>query len=713
MIRKDSKKMLDYEIDHLMGCYKKVLRPKTLPKIVENPLIIGMDSEFDKEGLISFSLGVGEGGYNIVFESFPVAEITPQGLFAMIGTLCRKAHIPIQKRIYLLSHFAQSELKHFEDLWRDLKIRVIHKSMYGTFWIDEYQIIVIDTLAHFLCSLSKIGESVGVPKLSLEGIGGKSEEYWKNNMRELFREYPKVFWEYAERDVEILLRAFHKQRDFLIDKFGLDILKCVTVAHTSLTLFRGHFLKYNLEPLEVDYYTRPYKYADGTWGVRFEKDYVYSGSRDKRYFAMKSYHGGRREAFFRGLINEDVEFWDVQSMYPTVAKMPLPNEKTKWVNTTKLEEILEGCGFLKCSFKFPRSTQYPCLPVVEGRFPKLVFPLEGLTWCTVEELKLALKLGAECTDLEAYVFYPTENEVKHPLKEFIEIFMEMKNKSKKNSVEYNLSKLMMNSLIGKFMQKDDSYNVEDTLELLRTIDYDFEELRDILSHQKRRQKYRRPIYVSEYWAPEWGSLILGRARAIIGDFMATSQAITGHTDSIVVFKGSPITCESLNLLRALGSDLIHEKQYDADQFWILRSAVYSPIKNGVHIKPTHHGYPTDKDSDFGDIIAENIRQGKSVINECFKTHLITPKEALRFGKVLGEEEVKTYKINWDWDFKRKLRHPDFLTDHRIWVDYTGTVPYQNIEFVINEYRNFKGLHKRKSPKRIKKNLTYADLPKYC
>jgi hypothetical protein len=224
--------------------------------------------------------------------------------------------------------------------------------------------------------------------------------------------------------------------------------------------------------------------------------------------------------------------------------------------------------------------------------------------------------------------------------------MEIKNNSQKGSLEYETAKPMMNSVIGKFMQRDPLYSIEDSLDVLRSLDYDFMALRDFLKHLETRQRLKRPRFVSSNWSPEWGALILGRARAIIGNFMNTSKAITGHTDSVIIFKGSPIQCPSLDLLKSVDSGIFHEKHYDANGFWILRSAVYSPIKNGVCIKPTHHGYPTNTDRDFGKIIETNLLAKSPIVNKCYRDHIVSPKESLRFGKELGVTETKEYKIDW-------------------------------------------------------------------
>ncbi|MDI6715310.1 MAG: DNA polymerase [Thermodesulfovibrio sp.] len=408
---------------------------------------------------------------------------------------------------------------------------------------------------------------------------------------------------------------------------------------------------------------------------------------------MKCYWGGRREAFFRGLINSPVEIWDVKQMYPTMAKLPLPNKDTEWhflEGSENLQNIIGGIGYVHCSFRFPETTEYPCLPVFDSRFSKLVFPLEGESWATTYELKLALKLGCEFRDVKAWVFYPTENERNHPLKQFMEYFTDLKNQNPEGSMFYETSKLLMNALIGKFCQRDPEYSIETYQNVLASLGYDYTQFQEIMKHLEYRQKFKNPINVGSSWSPEWSSLILGSSRAIISEIMNVSKAITGHTDSVIVFKGSKVKCEALDMLYRLSSDLEHKAYYDSDSFWICRSAVYSPLRNRVTIKPTHHGYPTDTHEDFGKIIEANLKAQKPVINECYKTHLTTPKEALRTGQRLSSQITKITKITWDWDYKRKLLNPHV----NLWSEYSPSKPWKNVQEILQALNKLQPLNQK-------------------
>ncbi|MDH7506547.1 MAG: DNA polymerase [Candidatus Thermoplasmatota archaeon] len=691
----------------MVDCYTQVLKPRKVLKPIPNPTIIALDTEFDKTGLISLCFSYQSPIEGHVYTKLYVSKhptITIESLYGLILKFCRAYDIPVGKTIYLVSHFAQSELQHIPDLWKKLKIKVFHKSMCGE-WetpegyecsgelnIGKVKLKIIDTYAHFLCGLDKIAKSIGMEKVSLEGVDNQPESFWKQNMKLLMLKHKDVFEKYAKQDSEILIRAFNQRRQWFLENFNIDILKCVTLAQTSSQVFSTRFLTEPIEPLKFEWTSFNRKSKSG-WRTGWRRTWVYDGSKDKRYFAMKCYWGGRREAFYRGLINEPVEVWDVKQMYPTMAKLPLPNKDTEWhflEGCENLQNIIDGIGFVYCKFSFPEETEYPCLPVFDSRFPKLIFPLEGESWATTYELKLALKLRCKVKDVKAWVFYPTTSEKNHPLKSFMEYFTKLKNQNPEGSMPYETCKLVMNALIGKFCQRDPEYSIETYQNVLASLGYDYIQFQEILKHFETRQKFKNPINVGSSWSPEWSSLILGSSRAIISEIMSVSKAITGHTDSVIIFKGAKVNCEALNVIRGLGSDLEHKTHYDSDKFWICRSAVYSPIKNGNPIKPTHHGYPTDSHEQFGEIIKANLKAQKPIINNCFKTHLVTPKEALRTGQKLGSQITKNTKITWEWDYKRRLHKPEI----NLWFNYSPSKPWGNINEILQALNKIQPLNQK-------------------
>jgi len=657
------------DIEHLVGCYDRVLRPlKRKPSVEPEPCMVFWDTEYDEQGLISAQFGWYCDG-ELETRIFYLDELSRERLRELIYSLVDPAG-----RVYLISHFSQSELQHLTDFW-ELDLNQINKALYAR----DGDIIFIDSFSHFPTSLERIGESTGVPKLD---IGD-----WITRMRELLRQDRTLFEAYALRDVEVLAAAWTRRRDYIQGRFGVDLLNCYTTAHTSITAFRHRYLSEPVEPVDTGYMTQNKK-GGNKWRQYHTR--VYDGSRDKRHMALLAYWGGRREAFNRGVLEEPVEVWDVASMYPHMALLPLPTKDTQWIYSRNLDELLSGESYVKAGFSFPPSEQYPCLPMMDTRFPKLVFPQTGTTYCTTHELRLATSLGCGFSSVEGWVFHPGTREETHPLGSFMTDCMELKKDSERDTVEYEVAKLMMNSIIGKFMQRSHPYSFEAQLKLLRELG-DPETVQAVIGKRSTRERLREAVKVSQYWAPEWSSLISGRSRAVIGDFMHTSKALTGHTDSVIIKKGSNVSCPSLDLLRSLGSNLVHEADYDGEGFWICRSACYSPIRLGKAVKPTHHGYPVNRHRDFGEIIEHNLVNPEK-INECSKRSLVTPRTALRTGKKVGVAETKTYNINWGWDQKRKL-----TGEVDLWENWSDTVPWGSMDELLTHV----GIIKTRRPDSIR------------
>jgi hypothetical protein len=117
------------------------------------------------------------------------------------------------------------------------------------------------------------------------------------------------------------------------------------------------------------------------------------------------------------------------------------------------------------------------------------------------------------------VFEPTSSEWNNPLKKYMEFFTDMKNSNPEGSMPYENAKLLMNSLIGKFCQRDNEYSIETYQSILEDLNYDYNKFNNVLKNIELRQKYKNPISVGSCWEPEWSALILGSARATISEIM--------------------------------------------------------------------------------------------------------------------------------------------------------------------------------------------------
>jgi hypothetical protein len=405
----------------------------------------------------------------------------------------------------------------------------------------------------------------------------------------------------------------------------------------------------------------------------------YAGNVDKRYFALRAYKGGRREAFERGLIKEPIEVYDFSNFYCSCALVqPLPNKDTEWFyleGDDKLEEILKFEGFAEASFKFPEGTRYPSLAVYSELHKKLIFPLEGRDFFTIFELRKAHEQRAKISDIRAWCFKPSKKEINHSLKAYLEFWRNRKRdleeklgkEQAEKTVDYTIAKLFPNALIGKLVMRVDEWSYTDAISL-------YEELQSDERKFQSLAKYRKLIHkkVGSTWAPEYGSLILGRARAILGEAFRIIEPISGHTDSLIT---RALTSEKKAQLQALAEkeNVTISLKGSYDSLWIMRSACNVYFRNGKAVDCAHHPYSVNDKQEFHEIIEANLKAGKPILDQTRKNTMIKLKTCVKKGIPLGSTYEKTMQINWSWDYKRKLQNPNV----DIWRDHSKTVPYRD------------------------------------
>lgn len=732
-------KLNDSEITILNKPFQAVLRPKEKKhKPLKNPIVVSFDIEDEPaEEIVRLdSKGRRLYYYNRKPVAITFAYQSPDGKIESIGIplnekfsvnqllewtleFLEKHNVKIEGnkvRIHLISHFAIAEIRHLKD-WKKAKpVRTYMngQAMYLEHKIEHegktYILMIIDSFGYWISGLGAAAQWVGKEKIGLDGVGGKSDYYWKRNMRELFEKYPDIAWKYAKNDSEVLIEAFHKWRNFFLEEFDYDILNASfmykpapTAAYIAGDLFRLHFLKEPTEPTEVIRVKTKRKRA-GIYRTTTRKEIRYAGSWDKRRFILKGYWGGRREAFIHGLYPHPVDIYDFSEFYCTCAyNQPLPCKDTQWFHLKgldQLENILQMEGVAKIKFEFPQDTVYPSLPVKDEAFNKLVFPLTGETTCTVFELRKALEQGVKIHSIEAWGFIPTEKEINHPLRQFLDYWRKRKHaieeklgkEQAKNTLEYRVSKLMPNALIGKFVQRVDAWSFENSVFLLQAVDYNKLRYQELM---KRRERQGKIMKVGSLWAPEWSSLILGRARGILGLGFRLVNAITGHTDSIVCPTLTPEEREQLNMvMEKQGTPIKYEGTFD--DMWILRAACYVYFKHGRPVKLAHHGYSTSFRQCFGCIVQVNLQAAKPIANHTFKDTLVKPFSSLKRNLPLGASYIKRTEIQWLYDSKRQLVNPNINP----FTEYSETRPWKESEQGFQEEVKLK-----EPPKKERKPLT--------
>jgi len=343
-----------------------------------------------------------------------------------------------QKNLYVIAHNIRYDLK-LSGLLNVIKQNELLKySIEPFFLIVKFRgchkkVIFLDLKNIYNFSLREIGNYLGIEKLEIGNPNNPSE--WNSIPLDKLIEYCK-------RDVEITYKAFTNLQNWLWkNKLGN---MGISLAQLSFNIFRYKFLK---EPIQ-------HKLKDKEL--------------DKEFFEIEkmSYHGGRTELFFKG-VAKNVNIYDINSLYPYVmANNEYPIKKLSKlynVSLNDLEYLLNDyCVIAKVKLNLPSDLRYGVFPLRLCRkclipncghksYSKLFFPVGKFsTFLTTNELKLALKNNFIESVEVAYLY------AKKPIfKSFIEYFYEMKKKSQKGSIDYLFSKLIMNSLYGKFAQQKD------------------------------------------------------------------------------------------------------------------------------------------------------------------------------------------------------------------------------------------------------------------
>jgi len=167
----------------------------------------------------------------------------------------------------------------------------------------------------------------------------------------------------------------------------------------------------------------------------------------------EAYYGGRTEAFRYGTVPHQYHY-DIHSLYPSVMReTPLPDPATMYLYQGRPTEriVWEKEGVTRCRVLAP-ALHIPILPVRIGG--RLLFPVGEFvgTWCH-NELRLALEQGYRILDIEWQYAGAGTLQV---LGRYVDDLYDRKVASQREAdPSYFVYKLLLNSLYGKFGQRND------------------------------------------------------------------------------------------------------------------------------------------------------------------------------------------------------------------------------------------------------------------
>jgi len=266
----------------------------------------------------------------------------------------------------------------------------------------------LDNMNIFHSSLKKLGRDIGLPKLDLE-------EAQESDDRLLT---------YCERDVDIMVRAWELWRKFCFDHDLGNFAP--TVAGQALNTYRHRFMPSSI--------------------------YIH-GSADISRLEREAYFGGRVECFRLGQFTaQDIHMLDVNSLYPYImSSYPYP---TKYIGQSGHITIDELNRLLKTHLAIAEidiETDEPAYPV--RRDKRLIFPIGRFrTVLCGQELAHALALEHVRKAYHVQVY-----ERDFIFEDYVRFFYQTRLNYRKEGNESFafLCKLFLNSLYGKFGQKQD------------------------------------------------------------------------------------------------------------------------------------------------------------------------------------------------------------------------------------------------------------------
>jgi len=640
-------------IDRMEGWDARVLKPIQPHRRMEKVSILGFDTEFHDDKLLSVQLALIDNQGDMKskcilgnLEGYDAKRLLRDALDFMLENGVQPFN-----RIYLIAHFSIADIGHLSGHLKDFKFREINRAMHAEYVIQEdhkekevetedvslgdFKLKIIDLFAFYPSALKKIGEMVRLPKLDAD----------REHILDLYDKEPMRFREYAVRDSEITLKAFLGLRDSLWSKYEVELLKCPSVATVASNIFRINYLhEIAVRYADITKY-QSYRTKKGEWSKRRVKESRYAGSLDLRKQALLCYWGGRAECYVHGFIEGKFRLYDAASLYPSASMLqPLPSKETEWIAITKRnmkEKALEG--YVCVEFEFPESARYPCLPVHGLLNDRLYFPLRGISYCTMSEVREAFRLGCRIKNIHGYGFMASKKEIDHDLKAFMKDMLKLKAQSPKGSLEHETHKLIANALIGKLAQRRPEDNLDYAQELF------------IAHGVPLDRKPRGREKVGSTWAPEWASMILGKARALMSQFINKGALMT-VTDSVLLPDNAEIECEALNELRKVESDLVAEP-YSIERALLVRTRLYALMDGkGEIVKEAHHAVHLSPDQ-VKEIFKKALELGRDPDIKGLRDHIIGLREALRTGKPLGSAEPKPSRIYFRWDWKRNLANP--------------------------------------------------------
>lgn len=598
--------------------YVRTMEPLKRDRRWRNP-IVGFDSEYtsDTRELICFQLWSGDQGVLV-----PVKRgeaLTPQWLFDECVRL-----VGCVTDFLLITYFSLAELQFLPVVSHGIDIREYGSgSLDVSFMCSGYNKLHVFDLQRWFASpnqpLAKAASAFGFEKLDFD-----TRHVKRSDMK------TKRFRTYALNDAKIQHDIAIALRDTFLEYAEVDPLIAKTPASASAMCLRKKFVRKQL----------------------------WCDNNRARLVAMRGTWGGHAEVYRRGNLRGRYEEWDLKSAYPSsaIALGEMPIQKSwRSFRSVHAARRMRG-GFCHVRFKYPKGTQYPCLPVWCN--DSMLYPVSGETVCTLEEVRQAVEHGAVVKVLEGWGY----TRGTRALTDYLQWTLD--NRAESTGGARHMWKLLGNSLIGKFAQNLHKVSFEKVYAIAEALNLYLDECLELnkeeLTALADSAGLPDPVHVSvgPVFFPEWNGLITGFTRAALAEMIVSGEAVYCHTDS--VWCRQKPTCERLKYdLKTQGKVTIIRTRFAGmgDRF------SYKAVKDErVHV--AHHSI-------------WNLTAGCQMLSrfrtngarDFIRTYPITRplklREAVKTGRTPGEWVKEWRKGDTRWDHKRELLPGG---DTRPWLD---------------------------------------------
>jgi hypothetical protein len=302
-----------------------------------------------------------------------------------------------------------------------------------------------DTFLIYSTSLQKLTSGIDVSKSSFphdffnlshidEGYIGSLPEfkYYNNQITQkqydnIVENYKNLNWNlkeellnYCRLDVKCLWEYCNKDIISVYNNYGLNSLDYSTRPSLAKAIYRKKFYDPKKTPIAL---------IGG-----------------KLYNELKKYMAGGDVQVFKNY-GKNLYHYDINSLYPYVIKsyaIPIGQPTQFQGDIFKIIKINEFFGFAECLVTAPKNIKHPLLGITYKN--TRIFPTgQWKGFYTSYDIQHFSKLGYEFSVLNGYMF-----EKGYLFTEYVDHFYNIKQHSPKGSVEYQNSKININSLFGSF-----------------------------------------------------------------------------------------------------------------------------------------------------------------------------------------------------------------------------------------------------------------------